>query len=53
MQKRVILILPVMRQIEDDGYTDVFHKKGLRTIHVYGIACYKKNCKIKYLLERA
>ena len=41
-----------MRQIEDDGYTDVFHKKGMRTIHVYGIACYKKNCKIEYRMEQ-
>lgn len=37
-----------MRQIEEDGYTDVLHKKGLRPVHLYGIACYKKKCKIKY-----
>ncbi len=40
-----------MIQIENDGYTDVFHKKGMRTIHVYGIACYKKSCKIEYRME--
>ncbi|MEY8433034.1 hypothetical protein AALC75_21450 [Lachnospiraceae bacterium 48-42] len=37
-----------MTLIKNKGYTDVLQKKGMRTIHVYGIACYKKSCKIEY-----
>lgn len=37
-----------MKQIQDNDYTDVLKKKELQTIHEYGIACYKKKCKIVY-----
>ena len=37
-----------MQQIDVDGYTDALHKKGIQTIHKYGIACYKKSCRIVY-----
>ncbi len=38
-----------MRQIENDGYADILKQDGMQTIHQYGIACYKKSCKIAYL----
>lgn len=37
-----------MAQIENDGYTEILRQDGMQTIHKYGIACYKKNCKILY-----
>lgn len=37
-----------MQQIDIDRYTDALHKKGIQTIHKYGIACYKKSCRIVY-----
>lgn len=37
-----------MKQIEDAGYESVLMQEGVQTIHKYGIACYKKNCKISY-----
>lgn len=40
-----------MRQIEEDGYVQVLRSDGMRTIHKYGIACYRKSCKIAYSLE--
>lgn len=40
-----------MKQIENGGYTEVLKQDGMKTIHKYGIACYKKSCKICYELE--
>lgn len=37
-----------MRQIDDAGYIETLRRDGMRTIHKYGIACYKKNCKVSY-----
>ena len=37
-----------MGQIEKNGYTETLLQNGIQTIHTYGIACYKKNCKIAY-----
>lgn len=37
-----------MKQIEDDGYAAVLEQKGMQKIHKYGIACYKKSCKVTY-----
>lgn len=37
-----------MRQIEDNKYTQILKQEGIQTIHKYGIACYKKSCKIVY-----
>ncbi len=41
-----------MQQIEDDGYAEALKQDGMQIIHKYGIACYKKNCKISYRPER-
>lgn len=35
-----------MKQIEDEGYAAALKQEGVHTIHKYGIACYKKSCKI-------
>ena len=40
-----------MKQIDTNDYTEFFRKNGIQTIHKYGIACYKKNCKIIYRKE--
>jgi len=40
-----------LKQIEDDGYVQTLRQDGMYTIHKYGIACYKKSCKISYSLE--
>ena len=42
-----------MEQIENGGYIEVLKQDGMLTIHKYGIACYKKTCKISYCLETA
>lgn len=41
-----------MEQIEENGYIEVLKQNGMQTIHKYGIACYKKSCKILYCLEK-
>lgn len=40
-----------MEQIENDGYVEILKQDGMLTIHKYGIACYKKTCRISYCLE--
>ena len=40
-----------MEQIEANGYADILKQDGMQTIHKYGIACYKKICKIFYSSE--
>ena len=40
-----------MKQIEENGYAWVLRQDGMQTIHKYGIACYKKSCKIAYCKE--
>lgn len=40
-----------MKQIEDGGYVDRLKKNGIGIIHKYGIACYKKTCKVAYSRE--
>lgn len=37
-----------MEPIKNDGYTEILIQDGMQTIHMYGIACYKKSCKIAY-----
>ncbi len=37
-----------MEQIETNGYAETLIQDGMQTVHMYGIACYKKNCKIAY-----
>ncbi len=35
-----------MKQIRDRKYEDALVKNGMRTIYRYGIACYKKQCRV-------
>lgn len=35
-----------LKQIEDRDYTARLRDDGMRNIIKYGIACYKKNCKV-------
>ena len=35
-----------MEQIEKDGYTAELREDGFRSIYKYGIACFKKKCKV-------
>ncbi len=37
-----------MNQIDAMQYMTALEQDGLQTIHKYGIACYKKTCKILY-----
>lgn len=37
-----------MEQIEEEHYADALRNEGMETIHKYGVACYKKNCKVTY-----
>lgn len=40
-----------MEQITNNGYSEVLRQDGMQTIHMYGIACYKKSCKVAYCLS--
>ncbi len=35
-----------MKQIEDGGYMAVLKQEDMRIIHKFGIACYKKSCRV-------
>lgn len=35
-----------LEQIEKNDYTDYFFEKAVKEIHIYGIACYKKECRV-------
>lgn len=35
-----------MKQIKNAKYVTALKKKGVQTIHKFGIACYKKSCKV-------
>ncbi len=37
-----------LRQIEKGRYVEALRQDGIEVIHRYGIACYKKSCKIAY-----
>ena len=37
-----------MRQIEDHNYASLLVQHDMKVIHTYGIACYKKSCRIAY-----
>lgn len=41
-----------MEQIETHEYTRLFRQKGMETIHKYGLACYRKTCRVAYEKER-
>lgn len=40
--------MEAMRQICDRDYAAVLRKDGMRTIHAYGVACFKKSCQVVY-----
>ena len=40
-----------MRQIDECGYVALLKQDGMERIHKFGIACYKKSCKVIYDLE--
>ncbi len=37
-----------MKQIKDKSYVTALQQEGMNTIHKFGIACYKKSCKVVY-----
>ncbi len=37
-----------MEQIEENGYAAALNRECLQIVHKYGIACYKKTCKVVY-----
>ncbi len=41
-----------MSQIANEGYIQSLWQDGMQTVHKYGIACYKKSCKISYSVEK-
>lgn len=41
-----------MKQIEEDGYAEILRQDGMQIIHEYGIACYKKSCRVSYRREK-
>ena len=36
-----------LKQIQDKGYEEVLVEDGIETIRKYGIACWKKKCKVE------
>ena len=36
-----------LKQIENKNYTEILKENGMNQIYQYGVACYKKDCKIK------
>ena len=41
-----------LEQIETSGYVQKLRDEGMRTIWKYGIACYKKRCKVSVMKIR-
>lgn len=41
-----------LRQIEEREYTTYLHQEDIETIHIYGVACYKKRCQVVYRCEK-
>lgn len=40
-----------MEQIENGGYVTALEQEGMKKIHKYGIACYRKSCRVTYCFE--
>lgn len=40
-----------MEQIETHEYVDLLRREGMETIHKYGLACYRKTCRLAYEKE--
>ena len=43
--------LEAMKQVENAAYTEALKMEGMERIHKYGIACYKKSCRVMYCTE--
>ena len=37
-----------MEQIETHAYTQLLRSEGMETIHKYGLACFRKSCRVTY-----
>ncbi len=48
----VIISEKALQQIVDIGYTEALQQDGIHTILKYGIACYKKKCKVAMRVEK-
>ena len=44
-------IREAMEQIETHEYVDLLRREGMETIHKYGLACYRKTCRLSYEKE--
>ena len=40
-----------MEQIETHEYTELLRSEGMETIHKYGLACFRKSCRVTYERE--
>ncbi len=40
-----------MEQIKTHEYTELLRQEGMETIHKYGLACYRKTCRVAYVKE--
>ena len=40
-----------MEQIETHAYTQLLRNEGMETIHKYGLACFRKSCRVTYEKE--
>lgn len=40
-----------MEQIETNEYVDFLRREGMETNHKYGLACYRKTCRVAYEKE--
>ena len=40
-----------MEQIETRAYTRLLRDEGMETIHKYGLACFRKSCRVAYEKE--
>jgi hypothetical protein len=37
--------------VENAAYTEALKMEGMERIHKFGIACYKKSCRVMYCTE--
>ena len=41
-------VCEAMEQIETHEYTELLRREGMEAIHKYGLACYRKTCRVAY-----
>ncbi len=46
-----VALQEAMEQIETHEYVDLLRREGMETIHKYGLACYRKTCRLAYEKE--